>query len=1129
MHNLGQINIEGTNIFSRITSRLTINTSFKVTPDANFLKYEDFTNIINIFGGFIKQTNKFKISGDYLAINSIDLYFFLFNNNIIIIDQFTLQTEQSIFKFLQKSILFLNDKSKEKYHIAVNKPIDEISKEILFQFDKSDISAIQNKIINSIIRRSQILTLLTKDKSNIKCDINDFVDIKYFNSKVSLSFNLNNQLLYVLKSFSKSDDESMKYCQREIDFYKSIDNKNFFFCQFYGTIEDRQSFIIVIEFIDGQTLENFILDSKGKIDYNEKIKIIFFIIIAIEFAHNKDWVLRDLKWDNIIIDANHNPVFIDFDKAKKKSCQDNNGLVTKIFGSEHFLAPEQYLKGEYSFMSDIYSVAMIIHFIINEKSYDDLLTFSYLGELYESQKSILSNKLFCSVPEEFRLIFETYKKCFEFCPDSRPNATELYYQFFKCVKYKSKFKSLYDIHHVRYDNLYCSLGIRSFFKNNIICDNNKMIGLLKLGLKYKDAYAQIVVGKMHYHGTILPHDMNKCVYYFDLAANQDEEKTVAVLAQITLGSLFYAGRYVKPDYPKSIHYFTLAANLNNDQAQLYLAVIYLEGKITKQDYNKALTYFKLAASNENVSALIFLGKFYYTGHIVRRDVGKSIYYLTKASDKGNPEAQYLLGRIYTESKLIQPNIEKAIHFFTLSADKNYLEAQIILSDIYLFDKSGNSDIKKGIYYLSKAADNNDLLSRFKLGIIYFEGKLIKQDINKAIYHITICSDKNLILAQESLGSIYYAGINTPKDLNRAIKYFTLASNQGSAFAQCQLGLIYLNIDINKSINYLTLSLENGYDYSALYLFIIYSSSEYIPINISKANKLLDIFLSKNNSTSLYMRGISYLQSVNTQNNMNKAIELLTYSAKLKNRLAQYALALIYYAGLSPFIKNDINKAIYFATLSAEGGCYLSKLLLGMIYYEGIYTHRDIKNSISYLKECSSLDFHKAKNNLGVIYKNETKNIFAAILYFNEAINICNSPFALFNLSKFYFFGIGVDKDINISIELMEKAVGNGFYDANIFLFLLHFKSNDEKLISKSYLYLQKIKHEPLAYLLEYEIDTLLLFYEKYDMVYSFIIDPVYDFSYFLLYKEFPVFKKEEAKKPKDINNLFYEGFSINLK
>ena len=112
---------------------------------------------------------------------------------------------------------------------------------------------------------------------------------------------------------------------------------------------------------------------------------------------------------------------------------------------------------------------------------------------------------------------------------------------------------------------------------------------------------------------------------------------------------------------------------------------------------------------------------------------------------------------------------------------------------------------------------------------------------------------------------------------------------------------------------------------------------------------------------------------------------------------------------------------------------------------------------------------------------------------------------------------------------MEKAVGNGFYDANIFLFLLHFKSNDEKLINKSYLYLQKIKYEPLAYLLEYEIDTLLLFYEKYDMVYSFIIDPVYDFAYFMLHKEFPVLKKEEAKQPKDINHLFYEGFSINLK
>lgn len=72
-----------------------------------------------------------------------------------------------------------------------------------------------------------------------------------------------------------------------------------------------------------------------------------------------------------------------------------------------------------------------------------------------------------------------------------------------------------------------------------------------------------------------------------------------------------SGQYVKRDIKKAIFYYELAANQNNSQAQYNLGAIYYEmNKINKQYINKAIHYYSLAAKQDDPRSQFRLGVIY---------------------------------------------------------------------------------------------------------------------------------------------------------------------------------------------------------------------------------------------------------------------------------------------------------------------------------------------------------------------------------------------------------------------------------------------------------------------------------------------------------------------------------------
>lgn len=116
---------------------------------------------------------------------------------------------------------------------------------------------------------------------------------------------------------------------------------------------------IVEEYIDGITLKEYI-NKQGSITWNDALYFMTQILTAVQHAHDKGIVHRDIKPQNIILLANGKIKVTDFGIARF-SRSDTKTLTEQAIGSVHYIAPEQ-AKGELTDeKADIYSLGVVLY------------------------------------------------------------------------------------------------------------------------------------------------------------------------------------------------------------------------------------------------------------------------------------------------------------------------------------------------------------------------------------------------------------------------------------------------------------------------------------------------------------------------------------------------------------------------------------------------------------------------------------------------------------------------------------------------------------------------------------------------------------------------------------------------
>ena len=161
----------------------------------------------------------------------------------------------------------------------------------------------------------------------------------------------------VLRSNFENDEMAIARFQREAFSMSELSHPNIVSIYDVGDSENNQ--YIVMEYVDGVTLKQYIKEH-APLNNDEAVTITLEVLSAMEEAHNRGIIHRDLKPQNILMDKTGAAKVTDFGIAKALS-ETSLTQTNTMFGSVHYLSPEQARGANATVQSDIYAIGIILY------------------------------------------------------------------------------------------------------------------------------------------------------------------------------------------------------------------------------------------------------------------------------------------------------------------------------------------------------------------------------------------------------------------------------------------------------------------------------------------------------------------------------------------------------------------------------------------------------------------------------------------------------------------------------------------------------------------------------------------------------------------------------------------------
>lgn len=161
---------------------------------------------------------------------------------------------------------------------------------------------------------------------------------------------------------------------------------------FLNFVENEDGVFLIMEYIDGITLDDFIYTKNGLIVENRIYSMFTQILDAFAYAHKQGVIHRDIKPANIILtndnDGNFVIKILDFGIARiiSESNEDEKGMIV---GTPAYMSPEQVCGEEVDKRSDIYSLGVLLHQMLTGHAPYDSTTLSEI----EMQKKVVEDPL----------------------------------------------------------------------------------------------------------------------------------------------------------------------------------------------------------------------------------------------------------------------------------------------------------------------------------------------------------------------------------------------------------------------------------------------------------------------------------------------------------------------------------------------------------------------------------------------------------------------------------------------------------------------------------------------------------------------------------------------------------------
>lgn len=125
------------------------------------------------------------------------------------------------------------------------------------------------------------------------------------------------------------------------------------------SVTDRLQYI-VMEYVDGITLKEYLKQRGGALTWKETVHFATQVLAALQHAHSKGIIHRDVKPQNIMLLADGSIKMMDFGIARFSRAQSQT-VSDKAIGSVHYISPEQAKGDKTDARTDIYSVGVMLY------------------------------------------------------------------------------------------------------------------------------------------------------------------------------------------------------------------------------------------------------------------------------------------------------------------------------------------------------------------------------------------------------------------------------------------------------------------------------------------------------------------------------------------------------------------------------------------------------------------------------------------------------------------------------------------------------------------------------------------------------------------------------------------------
>ena len=182
----------------------------------------------------------------------------------------------------------------------------------------------------------------------------------------------------------------------------------------YAIAEDGADVYLIFEYVDGKTAHELV-QTAGRLSIREAARVVRSAADALDYAHARGVIHRDMKPSNVMIDSTGRVKVMDFGIARMaKDSMTRYSMTNTVVGTPPYMAPEQE-QGHVRRESDVYALAVCAYEMLTGK-----LPFIGIGAGMLMNKINMSyvgpSRATAGMPEA---LDEVFAKAFQADPDKR--------------------------------------------------------------------------------------------------------------------------------------------------------------------------------------------------------------------------------------------------------------------------------------------------------------------------------------------------------------------------------------------------------------------------------------------------------------------------------------------------------------------------------------------------------------------------------------------------------------------------------------------------------------------------------------------------------------------------------------